>query len=655
MPAIRGMISASERKVGHFDDQPAVLEFVGSQRTWRSSPRSAPPAPTISCAPRSAPLVVDFDPARPDIDKTLAGLAAAIEEYREGYAAYYERCKHADSPPMRDPNAVVYLVPGVGMITFAKDKATARISGEFYVNAINVMRGASGVSTLCGPARAGSLRHRVLAARGSKAAAHAEAEAAGRQASRWSPAAPAASARPRPTRFLRDGACVVLADIDATALAAADAGARRGATRRDVVRGVRLDVTDEEQDVIDAFTVAARSSAASTSWSPMPASASSAPIEDTDACAVEPATWTSSPPAISWSAREAFRLLKQQKTGGCDRLRRLQERALPPRPTQPPIAPPRPPRSISPAAWRWRAREFGIRVNTVNPDAVLRGSKIWTGEWREQRAAAYNTGAGRAGGALPQALDAEARRLSGGHRRGRLLPRLRHCRPNRPATSSTSTPATRRGLRGSAGGASTLALVRVPIGPPGRPPRMGVVRQAERSRTTSLSATPPRVSDLGSSQPDRPRPPPSPEAGRRGGAAAHQSREDTMTTIDRRGHRRRPSNDARDNAATATTPISASSSTRRGIDIDAVKNKVAALWRRHPVLGRRHRRHALRPLLRATGEPRNIFDKIEDCAVINELTRATPTVSLHIPWDKADPTSALKQAARTTSASASTR
>ena len=94
--------------------------------------------------------MLDFDPANPDIDKTLAGLDAAIAEYREGYAAYYERCKRDNSPAMRDPNAVVYLIPGVGMITFAKDKATARISGEFYVNAINVMRGASSVSTYVG-------------------------------------------------------------------------------------------------------------------------------------------------------------------------------------------------------------------------------------------------------------------------------------------------------------------------------------------------------------------------------------------------------------------------------------------------------------------------------------------------------------------------
>ena len=131
------------------------------------------------------PLVIEFDPAKPDVDAVVARLPEDVAAYRADYQAYYDRCKHPDSPAVRDPNAVVYLMPGVGMFTFAGDKATARISGEFYVNAINVMRGASTVSSYVGPARAGSLRHRILAARGPEAAAPAEAEIAGRAGSRW--------------------------------------------------------------------------------------------------------------------------------------------------------------------------------------------------------------------------------------------------------------------------------------------------------------------------------------------------------------------------------------------------------------------------------------------------------------------------------------
>src|SRR4029077_4158027 len=96
------------------------------------------------------PLVLPFDPASPDPSALIAGLDDSLAAYRAGYVAYYERCKRATSPPIRDANAVVYLIAAVGMLTFAKDKSTARIAGEFYINAINVMRGASGVDTYVG-------------------------------------------------------------------------------------------------------------------------------------------------------------------------------------------------------------------------------------------------------------------------------------------------------------------------------------------------------------------------------------------------------------------------------------------------------------------------------------------------------------------------
>ena len=89
-------------------------------------------------------------PAARNLDAVVASLDESLEAYRADYAAYYQRCKRPNSPAMRDPNAVIYLVPGVGMLSFAKDKATARIAAEFYVNAINVMRGASSVSRYVG-------------------------------------------------------------------------------------------------------------------------------------------------------------------------------------------------------------------------------------------------------------------------------------------------------------------------------------------------------------------------------------------------------------------------------------------------------------------------------------------------------------------------
>ena len=118
MPAIRGLISASEKKAGHFDDSPQVLEFVGSNRMAELAALGTS-CPDHFLRTKIRPLVVDFDPSKPDIAATVAGLGEAVSAYRDGYAAYYDACKHPDSPAMRDPNAVVYLIPGVGMIIFA--------------------------------------------------------------------------------------------------------------------------------------------------------------------------------------------------------------------------------------------------------------------------------------------------------------------------------------------------------------------------------------------------------------------------------------------------------------------------------------------------------------------------------------------------------
>src|SRR6185295_6479314 len=163
MPVIRGAISevgagtapdagaapATSFKVGHFDDSETVLDFVGGEKLAALAALGTS-CPDHFLRTKIWPLVLPFDPARDSVGDLAARVRPAVEAYRQRYAAYYERCRHADSPPMRDPNPVVYLIPGVGVITFAADKATARISSEFYINAINVMRGAASVSTYRG-------------------------------------------------------------------------------------------------------------------------------------------------------------------------------------------------------------------------------------------------------------------------------------------------------------------------------------------------------------------------------------------------------------------------------------------------------------------------------------------------------------------------
>ncbi|TYC49305.1 bifunctional rhamnulose-1-phosphate aldolase/short-chain dehydrogenase [Rhodobacterales bacterium] len=383
MPAIRGMVSTKQHMVGHFDDSDAVLEFVCA-RDMEALAALGTSCPDHFLRTKIRPLVVDFDPANPDVDETLAGLGPAVEAYRDDYAAYYERCKHADSPALRDPNAVVYLVPGVGMITFAKDKATARISAEFYTNAINVMRGASSVSTYRGLPEQEAFDIEYWLLEEAKLQRMPKPKSlAGKIALVTGGAGGIGSATAE--RFLKEGACVVLADIDGDALKATEEtlAARHS---KDVVRTVVMDVTSEDA-VADSFARAALEYGGLDILVSNAGIASSAPVEETTLD-----LWNRNMSILSTGyflvSRAAFQTMKVQKIGGSI-IFIGSKNGL----------------AASPGASAYctaKASELhlarclalegapdGIRVNVVNPDAVLRGSKIWSGDWLKERAEAY--------------------------------------------------------------------------------------------------------------------------------------------------------------------------------------------------------------------------------------------------------------------------
>jgi rhamnulose-1-phosphate aldolase/alcohol dehydrogenase len=369
--------------VGHFDDSDAVLEFVCS-RDMEALAALGTSCPDHFLRTKIRPLVVNFDPAAPDLNATLAGLGDAIATYREDYAAYYDRCKHTDSPALRDPNAVVYLVPGVGMITFAKDKATARISAEFYVNAINVMRGASSVSTYRGLPEQEAFDIEYWLLEEAKLQRMPKPKSlAGKIALVTGGAGGIGSATAE--RFLREGACVVLADIDAEALSAT-AELLSGRYSSDAVRSATMDVTSEEA-VADSFARAALEFGGVDILVSNAGIASSAPIEETTLD-----LWNRNMSILSTGyflvSRAAFQLMKAQKVGGSIVFIGSKNGL-----------------AASPGASAYctaKASELhlarclalegapeGIRVNVVNPDAVLRGSKIWSGSWLKERADAY--------------------------------------------------------------------------------------------------------------------------------------------------------------------------------------------------------------------------------------------------------------------------
>lgn len=385
MPKIRGLISNEFKMLGHFDDSAAVLEFVGS-KDLKPLAALGTSCPDHFLRTKIRPLVIEFDPAKPDIDAVVAGLEKATADYRADYAGYYNRCKHPDSPAIRDANAVVYLMPGVGMFTFAKDKATARISGEFYVNAINVMRGSSAVSTYQGLAEQEAFDIEYWLLEEAKLSRMPKPKSlAGHIALVTGGAGGIGKATA--VRLLREGACVVLADIDETALAAANDELAK-VFGKDVVRPVNLNVTKEEA-VISGFAETAVEFGGIDILVSNAGLASSAPIEETSL-----ELWNKNMDILSTGyflvSREAFRMFRAQKLGG-NVVFVASKNGLAASPNAAAYCTAKAAEIHLARCLALEGAAEQIRVNVVNPDAVLRGSKIWAGEWLEQRASTYKT------------------------------------------------------------------------------------------------------------------------------------------------------------------------------------------------------------------------------------------------------------------------
>ncbi len=386
LPAIRKRISSGERKIGHFSDSAAVLEFVNS-RDLRALAALGTSCPDHFLRTKIRPLVLPFDPAANNLDAVLTSLDAALAGYRADYAAYYERCKHPDSPPIRDPNPVIYLVPGVGMLSFAKDKSTARIAGEFYVNAINVMRGATGVSRYVGLKEQEAFNIEYWLLEEAKLQRMPKPKSlAGRVALVTGGAGGIGQAIA--ARLMGEGACVVLADIDAKSLetAVADFGKRFG---KDLVAGVHVDVTSEPA-VEAAFRETLLSYGGIDIVVANAGIASAAPFEDTSL-----ELWNRNFAILATgyflSARAGYRIMKDQGLGGAI-VFIASKNALAASPGASAYCSAKAAEVHLARCLALEGAPYGIRANTVNPDAVLRGSKIWQGEWRAQRAASNRVG-----------------------------------------------------------------------------------------------------------------------------------------------------------------------------------------------------------------------------------------------------------------------
>ena len=384
MVNIRGLISADSRKIGHFDDSDAVLEFVCSTKL---APLAAlgTSCPDHFLRTKICPLLVDLIPGKTDVAAILLGLTTTIAKYRAEYADYYNTCRRADSPAMRDPNPVIFLVPGVGMISFAKDKSTARISSEFYINAINVMRGASMVSTYQGLPTQEAFDIEYWLLEEAKLQRQPKAKSlAGKVA--FVTGGAGGIGRATAIRMLHEGACVVLADIDATTLEAAEQSMSQE-FGHDFVRSVVMDVADEDQ-VIAAYRAVALAYGGIDILVSNAGLASSAPIEETSL-----ALWDKNISTLATGyflvSREAFKLFRAQGVGG-NVVFVASKNGLAASPNAAAYCTAKAAEIHLARCLALEGAEAQIRVNVVNPDAVLRGSKIWTGSWKQERAAAYN-------------------------------------------------------------------------------------------------------------------------------------------------------------------------------------------------------------------------------------------------------------------------
>ncbi|MCJ8297789.1 MAG: bifunctional rhamnulose-1-phosphate aldolase/short-chain dehydrogenase [Pseudomonadales bacterium] len=384
MPVIRGKSSAVQRQIGHFNDAAQILEFVNSQQLDQLAALGTS-CPDHFLRTKIKPIVLDYNPQQDNLAQVIEALEQNLSDYRDDYAAYYERCQQADSPAIRDANPVVYLIPGVGMLTFAKDKATARIAGEFYLNAINVMRDANAVDQYCGLPEQEAFNIEYWLLEEAKLQRMPKPKSlAGRIALITGGAG--GIGRATAEKLLGEGACVVLTDIDKQGLQ--DSVQRFSKIYgRDVVTAIEMDFTDDQQ-VQQSFDFAALSFGGLDILVSNAGIASSAPLDETTL-----ADWNFNQSILSTGyflvSRSAYTMMKTQKMGGSIVFVASKNGLV---------------ASANASAYcTAKAAEIqlarcvalegavhGIRANVVNPDAVLRGSKIWSGKWKEERASAYN-------------------------------------------------------------------------------------------------------------------------------------------------------------------------------------------------------------------------------------------------------------------------
>jgi rhamnulose-1-phosphate aldolase/alcohol dehydrogenase len=384
-PVLRGFCSGHTRMVGHFTDDTRVLDFINSNDLARLAPMGTS-CPDHFLRTKISPLVLNLAPSE-DLKNVAAikeKLVPQFEAYRGMYTDYYNSCRHHNSPAIRDANPVVILYPGIGMFTFSKDKQTARVAAEFYINAINVMRGAEAISSYTSLPRQEAFNIEYWLLEEAKLQRMPRPRAlSGRVALVTGSAGGIGKAIAR--KFADEGACVIINDNDASRLANAQDEFQKD-YGKDVYAAVVLDVT-KSSDIKNAMTAAALAFGGVDIIVNCAGLSISKPLEEHTE-----QDWDLLYNVLvkgQFAVTQAgVDVMRKQNMGG-DVLNIVSKNALMSGPNNAGYG------SAKAAQLhlsRLNAAELGkdhIRVNVVNPDAVISDSKIWEGAWAEGRAKAY--------------------------------------------------------------------------------------------------------------------------------------------------------------------------------------------------------------------------------------------------------------------------
>lgn len=381
-PVLRGFCSSERSMIGHFTDDERVLQFINSHDVEKLAPMGTS-CPDHFLRTKITPLVLEIAPNE-DLTGVKEKLAPAFEAYRQMYTEYYETCKHANSPAMRDPNPVVILYPGVGMFTFAKDKTTARLASEYYVNAINVMRGSEAISEYTALPRQEAFNIEYWLLEEAKLQRMPKPKAlAGRVALVTGSGGGIGKAIAR--KFAQEGACVILSDIDETRLVGAQEEFVK-AFGKDAVAGTVLNVTDtasaEAAFVNASLAFGGVDIVVNNAGISISKSIEEHTLEEWDRL------YDILVKGQFIVSKAGIAVMKKQGIGG-DILNIVSKNAVVAGPNNPGYGSAKAAQAHLSRLMAAELGSAGIRVNTVNPDAVIADSNIWAGGWAEGRAKAY--------------------------------------------------------------------------------------------------------------------------------------------------------------------------------------------------------------------------------------------------------------------------